>query len=94
MFDFEEIGKVFDEVPQMFHCMKRVRLASGAYDSVKLGYLIFADDPCTPRCYFVFQRIGESAKVKLIGVCMYLRNVDLLIRENQTRKEATNENNT
>ena len=94
MFDFEEIGKVFDEGPPMFHHMKRVRLTRRAYDSVKLGYLIFADDPFTPKCYFVFKKIGESKKVKLIGACKRLYDVDCLIREDQIRKEAANENDT
>lgn len=86
VYDFEEVGKVFDELPQMFHSMHKIRICQGGFDTNKMGYLILGDDPNTPRCYFVFNILngGKSIKypkVRFVGGAKYLEIAYNLIKD-------------
>lgn len=91
---YDEIGKIFDVVPQMFHDMKRVRIVNSFYDSVKLGYLIFANDPVCPDEYFVFKQTNNKEnehEVQFISSCRYLKHIDYLIKSNMHQSECDDE---
>lgn len=93
VYNFEEVGKVFDELPQMFHGMNKIRLCQGGFDTLKMGYIVLGDDPNIPSCYFVFKRLdgGKSTKypkVRFLGGAKYLEIAYNLIKEDfwQTNK--------